>query len=295
MGASIGFIGLGQMGEPMVRNLLKAGFAVRVYNRTASKAQALVSEGAQAVGSPAEAVVSGGMVVTMLANDAALEEVVLGPTGIAGAMGKGGIHVSMSTISPDTSRKLEKLHREYGSSYLAAPVFGRPEAAAARKLWICISGPTAAKQSVRPVLEALGQGVHDFGEDPGAANVVKLAGNFLILSAVESLAEAFALGEKNRIDRTAMANFFGETIFACPIYQNYGRIVSAERYTPPGFRLTLGMKDIKLVLGAAEASQVPMPVASLLRDRLVESLANGRQDLDWTAIAVAVSEAAGLK
>jgi 3-hydroxyisobutyrate dehydrogenase-like beta-hydroxyacid dehydrogenase len=295
MGASIGFIGLGQMGEPMVRNLLKAGFAVRVYNRTASKAQALVSAGAQAVGSPAEAAVSGGMVVTMLANDAALEEVVLGPAGIAGAMGKGGIHVSMSTISPDTSRKLEKLHGEYGSSYLAAPVFGRPEAAAARKLWICISGPTAAKQSVRSVLEALGQGVHDFGEDPGAANVVKLAGNFLILSAVESLAEAFALGEKNRIDRTAMANFFGETIFACPIYQNYGRIVSAEQYTPPGFRLTLGMKDIKLVLGTAEASQVPMPVASLLRDRLVESLANGRQDLDWTAIAVAVSEAAGLK
>ena len=156
-------------------------------------------------------------VITMVAHDAALEEIVLGENGIGRALGPGGVHLSMSTVSPNTTRKLALWHAEHGSTYLAAPVFGRPEAAAARKLWICISGPTAAKQTVQPVLEALSQGVHDFGEEADAANVVKLAGNFLILSAIEALAEAFALGEKNHVDRGALANFFGQTIFACPI------------------------------------------------------------------------------
>jgi 3-hydroxyisobutyrate dehydrogenase-like beta-hydroxyacid dehydrogenase len=295
MSESIGFIGLGHMGEPMARNLLKAGFAVRVYNRTSAKAQALASEGARAVGSPAEAAQTDGIVITMLANDAALEEVVLGQKGIGQILGKGGVHLSMSTVSPETARRLAAVHAERGALYLAAPVFGRPEAAAAGKLWICLAGDIAAKRRVQPVLAALGQGVHDFGEQAPAANVVKLAGNFLILSAIEALAEAFTLAEKNGIQRDAMASFFGQTIFACPIYQNYGRIVATEQYTPPGFRLSLGMKDINLVLDSAQASRTPMPLASLLHNQLLHSLAKGREDLDWAAIALAASEAAGIK
>jgi 3-hydroxyisobutyrate dehydrogenase-like beta-hydroxyacid dehydrogenase len=295
MNKPIGFIGLGQMGEPMARNLLKAGFNVCVYNRTLARTEGLAREGAQVAKQPAAATVPGGMVITMLANDAAVEKVVLGPNGIAGSLGEGGIHVSMSTISPETARKLAKVHEQNGSMYLAAPVFGRPEAAAAGKLWICVSGPSEGHAIAAPVLQVLGQGVHFFGEDPGAANVVKLAGNFLIASAIEALAEALALGEKNHVDRTALAGFFTQTIFACPIYVNYGRIIAEERYEPPGFKLELGMKDIGLVLNTAQTSQVPMPLASLLRDRFLGSLARGRQDMDWAAIAVAVSETAGLK
>lgn len=293
--APIAFIGLGQMGEPMAHNLLKAGFPLSIYNRTRAKAESLASLGARVVDQPSQAVTSGGIVVTMLANDAALEAVVLGPHGIAEALGEGGTHISMSTISPETARRLAQEHARRGSHYLAAPVFGRPEAAAAAKLWICISGPDAAQKAAMPVLQALGQGVHAFGQDPGAANVVKLAGNFLIASAIEALAEALALGEKNDIDRAALAGFFAQTIFACPIYQNYGRIIAAEQYEPPGFKLALGLKDIGLVLDTGQRSQVPMPLASLLRDRLLASLAHGRQDLDWTAVALAVSEDAGLK
>jgi len=295
MTKSIGFIGLGQMGEPMARNILKGGFKVCVYNRTLAKTESLAREGAQVAKRPAGVVVPGGMVVTMLANDAALEEVVLGTNGIVKVLGKGGVHISMSTISPETARKLATAHEQNGSLYLAAPVFGRPEAAADRKLWICVSGPKAAYATATPVLQALGQGVHYFGEDPGAANVVKLAGNFLIASAIEALAEALALGQKNHVDRGALAGFFAQTIFACPIYVNYGRIIAEERYTPPGFKLALGLKDIGLALNTAQASQVPMPLASLLRDRLLASSAQGRQDMDWAAIALAVSENAGLK
>lgn len=292
---TIGFIGLGQMGEPMAHNLLKAGFQLSVYNRTRAKAESLAKQGARVVDQPSQASTPGGIVVTMLANDAALEAVVLGPNGIAEALGEGGTHISMSTISPETARRLAQEHERRGSRYLAAPVFGRPEAAAAAKLWICVSGSDAAQKAAAPVLQALGQGVHAFGEDPGAANVVKLAGNFLIASAIEALAESLALSEKNGIDRTALAGFFAQTIFACPIYKNYGRIIATEQYEPPGFKLALGMKDIGLVLDTAQRSQVPMPLASLLRDRLIGSLANGRQDLDWTAIALAVSEDAGLR
>lgn len=292
---AIGFVGTGQMGAPMAANLLQAGFALRVYNRTAAKTQALSDAGAQIVARPIHAATGGGTVVTMLANDAALREVTLGKDGLVNGLGEGGIHVSMSTVSPATAKALAAAHAERGSHYVAAPVFGRPEAAAARKLWICVAGPAAAKAAARPLFDAMGQGVHDFGEDPAAANVLKLAGNFLIASAIEALGEALALGEKNGIDRAAMAGFFGQTIFACPIYQNYGRIIAEEQYEPPGFRLALGMKDVNLILGAAEASQAPMPLASLLHDRLLVALAKGRGDMDWTALALAISEDAGLK
>jgi 3-hydroxyisobutyrate dehydrogenase-like beta-hydroxyacid dehydrogenase len=294
MAQAIAFVGTGSMGAPMAMNLVKAGFDVTAYNRTPEKLAALAKAGARTAHRPADAVTPGGIVVTMVSNDLVLKELVTGDGGVAAALGA-GTHVSMSTISPDTSRELAKLHESFGGRYLAAPVFGRPEAAAAAKLWICQSGPQRAKEAARPLLEAMGQSVHDFGEDPGAANLVKLCGNFMILSAVEAMSEAFALAEKNGIDRTAMAAFFGETLFGCPIYRNYGRILADRAYEPAGFRLDLGMKDVNLVQGAAGSSKMSMPFLELLHQRLADSLAKGRGGMDWTAIELIVAEAAGLR
>jgi 3-hydroxyisobutyrate dehydrogenase-like beta-hydroxyacid dehydrogenase len=290
----IGFIGLGNMGAQMARNLLEAGCKVTVFNRTRARAETLVDSGAALAETPRGAVVPGGIVITMLANDLALQSVALGENGFVDALGKDGLHISMSTVSPETSRKLAHEHARRGSHFLTAPVFGRPEAAAAKKLWICQSGAAAAKQRAKSVLDVLGQGIHDFGEDPGAASVVKLAGNFLILSAVEALAEALALAQKNGVDRTTLAGFLGQTIFSCAVYQNYGRILADRVFEPPGLALELGMKDVRLVRDTAEAVQVPMPVADLLHARLLSGLAKGRGHLDWTAIELSTAEDAGI-
>jgi 3-hydroxyisobutyrate dehydrogenase-like beta-hydroxyacid dehydrogenase len=294
MSETIGFIGLGNMGQAMAGNLLKAGYSLIVYNRTLSKAEALTARGARLAHKPEEAVPQGGIVITMVANDQALEEIVMSP-GFLEHFGPGGIHLSMSTISPETSRKLAKLHEQHGSFYLAAPVFGRPDAAAAQKLWICISGPNTAKERVQPVLQALGQGVFDFGEDPGAANIVKLCGNFLILSAMEAMAEALTLAEKNGLDRSAVNDMLTHTLFTAPVYQNYGKMIAEKRHTPAGFRLALGLKDNNLVGDVAEHSTMPMPLQSLLHDRLLAAIAKGRGDMDWSALSLEVLEDAGLE
>lgn len=291
----IAFIGLGSMGLPMARLLLKAGFPVTVFNRTPNRSALLAEEGAMVAKTPAAAVTAGGVVITMLSDDAALREVAQGRDGFVPALGAGGLHLSMSTVSPETTRALAEAHAAFGAELLAAPVFGRPEAAAAKKLWICKSGSAAAGERAQPILEALSQGIFDFGNDVGAANVVKLTGNFMILSAIETLAEAFAFGEKNGLDRQALASFFGQTIFACPIYQNYGRILAERAYEPPGFALPLGMKDIRLVRDVAEESRVPMPLADLLHARLLTALAKGREDYDWTAIELSSAEDAALR
>ena len=294
MSERIGFIGLGNMGQPMALNLLKAGFELHVYNRNPARAEPLVAQGAQQVFKPSEVAEPGGIVVTMVANDSALESVVLGKEGFLERLGQNGIHLSMSTVSPATAHKLADLHAKQGSIYLAAPVFGRPAAAAAGKLWICLSGAQAGKERVQPVLNALGQGIFDFGEDPGAANVVKLAGNFLIAAAMEGMAEALTLAEKNGIDRSKVIDMLGQTSFACPIYQNYGKAIAEKRYMPPGFYLSLGLKDVGLVLQTADSAKMPMPFASLLHDRFLASVAKGRGDMDWSALALDVSEDAGL-
>jgi len=175
MSESIGFVGLGHMGGAMAESLLKAGYRLRVYNRDPRKAQTLVAEGAQQVMRPSEAVEPGGIVITMVADDAALESVTLGKEGILEHLGPGGIHVSMSTVSPAIARSMTELHAHHGASYVAAPVFGRPEAALSQKLWICCAGASPARERVQPVLQAMGQGVFDFGEEPMTANVVNTA------------------------------------------------------------------------------------------------------------------------
>lgn len=292
--SSLGFIGLGAMGVPMVRNLLEAGFAVTVFNRSRGPAEALAREGACLADTPAEAVQPGGVVVTMLANDAALEAVATGPNGFAETLGAGGLHISMSTVSPALSKRLAQTHAQWGSQYLAAPVFGRPPAAAARQLWICQSGPVEARRRARPILEALGQAVHDFGDEVEAANIVKLSGNFLILSAIEAMAEALALAEKTGVDRNALVEFFTHANFACPVYQSYGPLLADRRYKPAGFKLELGMKDIRLVQAVAEAAVVPMPAADLLHARFLRALAKGRGHLDWSAIELSSAEDADI-
>jgi 3-hydroxyisobutyrate dehydrogenase-like beta-hydroxyacid dehydrogenase len=294
MGEQIGFIGLGSMGQPMARNLMEAGYNLRVYNRTVSKAEPLVAQGAQVAARPGEVVEAGGMVITMVADDRALEEVVFGEGGILERLGPGGVHLSMSTVSPATASRLAGEHARRGSAYVAAPVFGRPEAAAARQLWICVSGPGGAKERARSVLEVLGRGIFDFGEEAGAANVVKLAGNFLIAAALEAMAEVLALAEKSGLSRADVIGMFGQTLFSCPIYQNYGRAIAEKRYLPASFRLSLGLKDMALALQTAADAKVPMPAASLVYDRLLAGVAKGRADMDWTALALGVSEDAGL-
>jgi len=294
MPESIAVVGLGGMGTGAARRLLDQGQRVTVWNRTPEKAAPLVERGATAARSPGEAAAGAGIVVTFLADDAALEGVVLGPDGIAARLGAGGVHLSMSTIAPTTARRLVDAHVERGAAYVAAPVFGRPDAAASGQLWIVTSGPAEAKAKARPVLEALGQGLRDFGEDPAAAHIVKLAGNFLIAAASEAMAEAYTLGEKCGLDRTQLAEFFGATLFPSRIYQNYGKAIAEHRYEPAGFKLKLGLKDMRLVLGTADASAMPMPLASLLHDRFLALAAQGHGEIDWTGIGLAVAREAGV-
>lgn len=291
---TLGFIGLGGMGAAMAANVLKAGFGLRVYNRTPEKAKPLTAQGAAQADTPASAVTPGGIVVTMLTNDAAVEEVAWGENGFGEALGEGGIHVSMSTIAPDTSRRLAERHAALGTHYVAAPVFGKPDAAAAQKLWIATSGPEAAKARIRSLLDGMGQGVYDFGEDAGAANIVKLSGNFLLGAAIEAMGEAFTLAQKNGISRQAVYELFTQTLFACPVYQNYGKLIASEHYQPIGAIPSLIRKDFGLVLQEAKTSQVPMPLASLIHDRLTAMVAKGREDRDWAGFAQEISESAGL-
>src|SRR5256885_13826632 len=202
----------------------------------------------------------------MVADDAALEDVMLGASGALAALARGAIHVSRSTISPKLSRALAERHRTAGQEYVAAPVFGRPEAAEAKKLWIVVAGPAPAIERCRPLLDAMGQGVIVAGDDPGRANVIKLAGNFLLAAAIEAMGEAFALVRKYDVAPADLLEIGNGRLFRSPIYENYGKLIADERYEPAGFNLRHGLKDVRLVLGAAEDVAAPMPLARLVRE-----------------------------
>jgi 3-hydroxyisobutyrate dehydrogenase-like beta-hydroxyacid dehydrogenase len=293
MKETVGFIGLGGMGLAMATNLLEAGFRLRVYNRTAAKARPLKEQGATLARTPAEATEPGGVVVTMVSDDRALEEVTLGANGLLGRLGD-GVHLSMSTIAPRTARRLAALHRDRGAGYVAAPVFGKPEVAARAKLWVVTSGDAAGRARVRPIQEAMSQLVVDFGDEPGAANAIKLAGNFLLGSAIEAMAEAFTLAQKHGVPRRQTYDFFTKTLFDCFTYKGYGELVASEHYQPVGARPALIRKDYGLILEAAAEALVPMPLACLIHERLTATVAKGREDVDWSGFAREVSEGAGL-
>lgn len=289
----IGWIGLGQMGLPMAANAIQAGHRIHAWNRTRSKADTLAKQGAAVASSISEASASA-VIVTMLSEDAALEEVAFGEKGLIRSLPPGGIHISMSTISVQLAQRLEEAHRTAGQVFVSAPVFGRPEAAAAKKLFVVASGPSTAVTSVQPLFDAVGQATFMVGERPFAANAVKLAGNFLIGSVIESLGEAFALVEKSGVPKKEFLNLITSTLFNAPIYKTYGGLVASDNYMPVGFKMKLGLKDFRLVLSAGEGMAVPMPIANLVKDRLLSGVARGREDDDWASFARLIFESAGL-
>ena len=290
----VGFIGLGQMGSGMAANLIKAGHQVSVYNRTPGKAAALVALGAQAPGELAAACANE-VVVTMLANDAALESVVFGKSGVISSMPKKAVHISCSTISVALSKRLAAAHEDAGQQFLAAPVFGRPEAAAAGKLFVVVGGAAGVIRTCMPVLEAMGQKTSVMSDRPEAANLVKISGNFLIASVIEALGEAIALVGKGGVDRRQYLELLTATIFNTPVYKTYGTLIVEEKFEPAGFAALLGQKDVHLALAAADTLSVPMPIASLLRDRFLALIANGGGSLDWSAIGQLAARDAGMK
>ena len=259
---TVGFIGLGALGAPVASNLLDAGYHLRVYNRTAAKADPLIARGAERAERPADAAIGGGIVMSLLWDDASVAQIVRS-TDFLSRLGEGAVHVSMSTISPDASRMLAALHARHGSHLVEAPIFGVPAAAMARKLWVPFAGPASAKQRVRPLLEAMGaQGVFDFGEVIGAATAVKLAGNFLIISAAASMTEALALAQGNGVEPRAAVDMLTATLFPAPIYQSYGRQIADGTATI--HKSAIPGKDLGLFQQAARAVDTPARVAELL-------------------------------
>jgi 3-hydroxyisobutyrate dehydrogenase-like beta-hydroxyacid dehydrogenase len=287
-----GFIGLGSMGAGMAANLIKAGHEVTVYNRTPEKAAPLVAAGATVARQIAHAC-SGEAVMTMLADDHAVESVAFGDGGIVATLSSGAVHVSCSTISVALSRRLAQAHADAGQLFVAAPVFGRPDAAAAAKLFIMAGGAPDAVERIRPLLDAIGQRTFLLSEQPDAANLVKLSGNFLIAAVIESLGEAMALVGKGGVDLHAYLDLLTSTLFSAPVYRTYGGLIVEQKFDPPGFAAPLGLKDIRLALTAADELRVPLPLASLLRDRFITLLAHGGDRLDWSAIGQLAAKDAG--
>lgn len=291
----IGFIGLGMLGAPMAVNLIKAGFELAVYNRSTDKTAHLAELGAEIATHPWEVAEPGGIVMSCVSEDTALDAIVGKDDELARRLGSGGIHVSMSTILPETARRLADKQNHLGGHYVAAPVMGRPDAVAAGKQSYFIAGDPTAKERVRPLLEAICLRVFDFGENQADANVAKLAANFLVASAIEALAEAFALMAKNGADPAKLLDAAASTFLACPIYQNYGKQILEKTYTEPLFKLALGLKDVKLIARTATKSQTPMRFARVLEDRFLAAMASGCEGYDWTGIAAEVNKEAGLE
>lgn len=290
----IGFIGLGNMGRGMAQNLISAGHSVTVWNRTAGRADDLQKLGARVATSPAE-VARMGIVVTMVADDAALESVVFGEKGILKALPDGGLHISASTISVALSKRLALAHAAAHQSYIAAPVFGRPEAAAAKKLSVVAAGADADIARAQPIFDAIGQRTFIAGAEPSIANTIKVLGNFLIATTIESFGEAFALARKSGIAPEKFLEILTGTVFTAPLHRGYGGIIAREAYEPAGFAASLGLKDARLVLQAADAAGVPLPIASVVHDRFLSAVGRGHGEKDWSVIAKLAAEDAGLK
>ena len=290
----VGFIGLGAMGSAMARRLMEAGHELTVYNRTRSRAEELGRLGARVANTPGEAGRDAEAVLTMLADDHAVEEMVLGRDGVLNHLPPSKAHVSLSTISVALSRRLAAAHGERRQAFVSAPVFGRPEAAAAAKLFIVVAGPKDQIGKCQPLFDAMGQKTFVVGEDAPAANVVKLTGNFLISTVIEALSEAFALALKSGIDPNQYLEILTNSLFSAPVYRTYGALVASQKFQPVGFKLPLGLKDNRLVMAAAEERAVPMPMASLIRDRFLAAIAEGLSESDWSAISSIAFRDAGL-
>jgi 3-hydroxyisobutyrate dehydrogenase-like beta-hydroxyacid dehydrogenase len=290
----IGFIGLGHMGLGIASNLVRAGHSVAVWNRSPDKTRPLVEAGAELVADPKAAAADRDVVLTMLADDDALTAVLTGDNGLCAGLNPGALHVSMSTISLKMADQTAARHRALGQHFLCAPVFGRPDAAAAAKLFIVAAGDVADLELAEPLFGAISQRVFHIGNTPSAANLVKLCGNFMILSAIESMGEAFALAAKGGIAKQQLLEVLLGTLFDAPVYRVYGPILAGDKFRPAGFAAPLGLKDMRLAAQSADALHVPMPMLSVLRDHLLQTIAQEGEDIDWSAIAYITAKNAGL-
>jgi 3-hydroxyisobutyrate dehydrogenase-like beta-hydroxyacid dehydrogenase len=279
----VGFIGLGAMGSAMASNLVAAGHQVTVWNRSQAASEKLASLGAKVASTPDRAV-QGDVVHSMLANDQAVREVFI-DGGLLDAMDPGTVHVNHATISVALARQLAEEHAKRGFGYVAAPVFGRPDVAAAGKLNIVVAGQPSAIEKVKPLLDVMAAKIWPMGDTPERANVVKLAGNFMLVTAIESMAEASTLARAYGVSARDFIELMTSTLFASPVYQGYGKSIAEQRFHPPGFALPLGLKDVMLAQDAGHAAQVPMPLAGVLRDSLLEALADGAEGMDLSALA----------
>lgn len=288
----IGFVGAGAMGVGMIGNLLKAGHVVTVWNRGKTPLAGLREAGAQIADTPADCAAQD-VVISMLADDPAVAEVTLDPAFIA-AMPAEGLHLCMATISVALGDRLAESYAAAGRAYVSAPVFGRPPAAAAAQLFVVAAGEAGAIARCQPLFDILGQRSFVVGDRPSLANVVKLSGNFMLASMIETLGEAFALTRKHGINPQQYLDILTSTLFTAPVYKVYGGLIAGEQYEPAGFKLALGLKDVRLAQAAADAAMVPMPFAGVLHDRYMTAVAQGHGHLDWAGIARLAAEAAGL-
>lgn len=289
-----GFIGLGRMGQGMAGRVLAAGHDLVVYNRTRDKAAELEKAGARFAASIAAACADRDVVITMLADDAALDEVTGGDGGVLASLPKGSIHVVMGTHGVDIIRSLARAHAGAGQVLVAAPVFGRPDVAAAGQLGIAPAGPAGAVERCRPLFDAIGRRTFDAGSEPEGATAVKLANNFVMGCAIEAIGEAFALIRKYGVPSSALYEVLTEGSFSAPAYKIYGKLIADQTYDRPGFTATLGLKDANLVMAAANAARVPLPSANVYRDHLLSAIAHGDGERDWAVIAREQARSSGL-
>jgi 3-hydroxyisobutyrate dehydrogenase-like beta-hydroxyacid dehydrogenase len=285
---NVGFIGLGIMGAPMALNILKRGHKLSVYNRTAEKARPLVEAGATLAPAPQE-IGEVDVLITCVA-DGPAEDAMIFDSGLIERLPKGAVHASCTTLGIDTARKLTAEHRKRGRMFVAAPVLGRGvDMAAAAKLFVIAAGPPEALARCAPLFEAVGQRTFEFGPDPANAVAVKLAVNFMGLSNIEAMGEAFALTTQYGVQKSAFYEFLTNTLFSTPLYKSYGKLIEQDNFTPANFAVPLALKDIKLAIDAAEKVNLALPVAGVVRDHLVQAIAQGYRDEDWSVVARVVA------
>jgi len=289
----IGVLGLGKMGLGIASNLVKAGHEVVVWNRAAAKAEPLVARGATLAATPRQAAAASDAVISMLADDAALQSVAYGEDGLIAGLAVKALHISMSTIAVATADRITQDHAAHGQRFISAPVLGRPEAAAAAKLFILAAGAEADLQTAAPIFSAVGQRVFELGTNPGAANLVKLCCNFMLLAAVEAMGEAMTLAEKGGVQRAQLLEVLTGSLFDAPPYKNYGAMLAEGKFRPAGFAAPLGLKDMRLAAQAADTLRVPMPLLGILRDHLLQTIAVEGEDVDWSAIGRTIAKNAG--
>jgi len=290
----VGFIGLGRMGQVMVRRMLEGGHDLGVYNRTPEKSKALVEMGAKAMSSIEQAASYGEGVFTMLADDAAVMEVVERPGGLLQSLPRGGIHICAGTHSVATIQKLKAAHGGAGQILMATPMLGRPDVVASGQAGMVLGGPQASLDRCRPLFAAIARRTFEAGADPAAAAAIKIANNFVLGCAIEAMGEGFALVRKYDVVPDVFYDVMTDGLFACSAYKVYGKIIAEERYLPAGQRAILGLKDANLALAAAEAVGVPLPSGNVWRDRLVGAAAHGESEHDWAVMARDQARASGL-